>query len=338
MGDNKVMEKQDYAFVVACNPGYSFGLISSMNAQDYFGTHADWEIVYEGFDQEYMDKVSSAFPFSVNWTHINDILPMFPNRRTDGTIVEKWWIANWILAYKLLSEKKYKVVCLVQADQFTFVNLDLFFMMGEEGFIVSGEYAFNHEYFEKHFIGKFGDDKNIWDRSNCALFDGVNFFNQSYTDLVRDVALFETEDSFRGEANHQVIAVNRAILKHGRPWKVANLNGDTWSCDSIWGFTSMNLSDDGDRMYNDKGQRIFSIHNRWWHDGRASAEYKSLKHGIDRGMTVTPEVIKSLERQEHNYNLVKSFMERFNNMRPEIMSNNYVKGYMRRPKYELGES
>ena len=39
--------KSDYAFVITCNPGYGFGMIASMNAQNYFKTDADWEAIVE---------------------------------------------------------------------------------------------------------------------------------------------------------------------------------------------------------------------------------------------------------------------------------------------------
>ena len=50
-----------------------------------------------------------------------------------------------------------------------------------------------------------------------------------------------------------------------------------------------------------------------------------------------PEIMKLYVNKEHNYALVKSFMEKFNNMIPEIKSEIYMKGVIKRPRYELGE-
>jgi hypothetical protein len=325
------MKKSDYAFIVSCTPGYSFGLLSSMNAQNFYGTNADWEIAYEGFDPEYMDKVSAAFPFNVNWTPVSDLMKEVNDRRTDQRgPLDRMWLSYWLMAHKVLREKKYKAVCVIQADTFVFVNLDNYFKIAEAGILVNSEYPFN---FLRADELPFGDDHNVWDRGISAIFDGINFIGQEYAQLPRDIVTFQEEDSFRGEANHSVIALNRAVCKHGRKDKVLSLNGRLWVCDSIWGSTRLYAI--GDKVYNGLEIQLNAWHTRWWQKGRAEAEWRSSE-----ALVTGPngkEAIPIWDNCEHNYNFTRDFMQRFNNMIPSIRSEEYVKDYMRRPKYELGE-
>ena len=47
--------------------------------------------------------------------------------------------------------------------------------------------------------------------------------------------------------------------------------------------------------------------------------------------------IAGYARQEQNYTLVRDFMARFNNMKPDIASQLYVKDSLRRTRWEDGE-
>jgi len=325
-------KKSDYAIVVSCNPGYGFGLISTMNAQNYFGTDADWEIAYELFDPEYMQKVSDAFPFNVNWTPVSELMKNVVDKRTDQSApLDRMWLAYWLLAHKVLLEKKYKAVCVIQADEFVFVNLDTYFQIAQSGTLVISEYPFNFQSAENL---PFGDDKAIWDRSMAAAFDGINFIGQEYAQLPADIVNFQAEDSFRGEANHSVIALNRSICRHGKKGKVLSLEGRLWVCDSIWPYTKLYTVND--KVYNHLQIQIKAWHCRWWQLGRVKAEWINRKTTI-MASPLTSEYMNWLNNEENNYNLVRDFMERFNNMIPAISSDRYVKGPIRRPRYELGE-
>jgi hypothetical protein len=325
------MKKNDYAFIVSCNPAYGFGLISTMNAQNYFGTAADWEIAYEGYEQDHRDRISAAFPFAVNWTPVSDLMQEVNDRRTDrSSPLDRMWLAYWLLAHKVLREKKYKAVCVIQADEFLFVNVDTYFNMAGAGFVISSEYPFN---FLRADELPFGDDKNVWDRSISAIFDGVNFIGQEHTQLPRDIVNFQEEDSFRGEANHSVIALNRAVCKHVRKDKILSLNGRLWVCDSIW--PSTKLYRIGEKIYNNLEIQLNAWHCRWWQPGRAEAEWRSCRP-IVLGPNAKEEIIH-WDNCEHNYNFTRDFMKHFNDMIPEIRSDQYVKDFMRRPRYELGE-
>jgi hypothetical protein len=323
--------KSDYAIVLSCNPGYGFGMIATMNAMKYYGTNADWEVAYEGFTPEYREKVSNAFPFQVNWTTVTELMKTVVDKRTTSAVAgfNIFWLAYWLMADKLLKEKKYKTICVTQADQFTFVNLNSYFQQAERGMMFSSHYDFTK--IPIHSV-VFGDDKSIWDRGQCSFFDSVNFIgtNSKHTEIPRQTIEFQCEDAFRGEANHSVIALNRSIIKYGTHNDVRGLAGHLWGCDAEWGNGRYQLSDDGDRIYCWNGEQTCSWHSRWWQKGRAEGEVVQMRRAIEQGLD-TDEITQIWDNHIHNYNLVKSFMERFNNMTPEIRSEEYLQGIIERP-------
>jgi hypothetical protein len=310
--------KSDYAFVIACTPGYGFGMISAMNAQEHYGTNADWEIAYEWYTQEEREAISKAFKFNVNWTPIDDLMKLVNNRKKNpADNAPKYWMAYWLLAYKLLKEKKYKAVCVIQTDSFYMCNLDVYFKIAESGVFISGEYPC---YLNRLEGLPFGDDKAVWDRSQCAAFDSINFLNQDYTELAIDTIRYQEVDVVKGEDNHSVIALNRAICKHGKKDKVLSLERNIWVCDTIWNDTVLHVDAVfKDRVYNDRGLQIFGWHCRWWQVGRVAAEWRNNQ-----------QVLHKMDIQEKNYILVRDFMARFNNMKPEISSKEYEDGSLER--------
>jgi len=316
--------KSDYAFIVGSSNAYSFGLISTMNAQNYFKTNADWEIVHDDlWDPRHRERITEAFPFNVNWYRLDTLISEYKNSFVDKRSNQAYpmldpWFPVSLLARKLLKEGKYKSVCLLQADQFVFANLDIYFKISESGIFISGEFPFS---FAKVQDMPFGNDKGIWDRSMCAAFDSINFSGYQYSEVFFDLVNFQTEDPFKGEATHPMICHNRSICKHVPKDRILGLDRYLWVCDSIWAETLLRIGPTGDTIFNSIGQQLYGWHCRWWQEGRIASELDIHKNSKD-----------VIDKIEYNYNLVKSFMEKFNNMIPEISSDVYEKGFIKRPK------
>jgi hypothetical protein len=331
-------QKSDYAFITGCSNAYSFGLLSTMNAQNYFKTNADWEIVYdELWDPKHRERISNAFPFNVSWylqeDMNNEFKHLIVDKRTDKTYPIDPWYSVLLLANKILKEGKYKAICILQADQFVFVNLDSYFKMAEAGIFLTGEFPFS---FANIKDMPFGNDKGIWDRSMCPAFDSINLYGPQYADVPLDVVRMQLEDSFRGESTHPMICHNRSICKHVKKENIIGLDRLLWVCDSMWAETTLRIGPTGYIVFNHCNIPLRGWHCRWWAEGRIMAEFERNKQPIlDNRNNI--EHINTLNRLEHNYNLIKSFMEKFNDMIPEIKSDIYVKGFVKRPKYELGE-
>jgi hypothetical protein len=218
-----------------------------------------------------------------------------------------------LLAYKLLKEKKYKAVCVIQADQFLNIKLDVYFQIAASGIMVSSEYPFSQS---RYFDLPFGRDQDICDRGQCALFDAVNFIGQDHTEMALDCVRLQAEDAFRGEANASIPAMNRSVCRHVKKDRILGLEGRQWVCDSIWFETKLVHEETLDRIYRDSWVPIYGWHSRWWQEGRVVCELQALKNA--------DKVI--FNNCLHNFNFVKKYMERFNNMKPEIASVNFVKG------------
>lgn len=114
------------------------------------------------------------------------------------------------------------------------------------------------------------------------------------------------------------------------------LDKNLWVADSTWGDTRIDLDASGDRIYNSQKMMMSGWHARWWEEGRIISEWTRNKEGLIANKN-NPEFLEVFNRLEHNLNLTKSFMERFNAMTPEVASDIFVKGFVRRPRYELGE-
>lgn len=326
------------AICISCNPGYSFGLISYMNAQEYFGTDADWEIAYDGFTQEERERISAAFSFNVNWTPVDELMKTVVDRRSDQRgILERFWLAYWLMAEKVLREDKYKAVAVTQADQFTFVNLDMYFKLAQQGNLVSAEFNANRR---SALTLPFGDDRAIWDRCLCPIFDNLQIFGQHFKNMPRQIVEYQCEDAFRGESNHSVIALNRAASRYATVERVITLEGSSWSCDADWGFKWWDLDSTGDRIWDyvqrdpeQLGIQIKGWHMRWWQKGRVEGHWLASKGLVDRAK-VDPTIRQQVLNMDHNINLTKSFQERFNAMKPEIASTEFHPGPIARPRIE----
>ena len=331
------MSKSEYAIIMASSKAYSFGLMASMNAQEFYGTNADWEIVYNTVEhsQAEREKISSSFKFNVSWTPIKELTDTIKLERTDGATLEPdgmgWGMSYWLLAHRLLTEKKYKAVCVLQADSFPFVNLDTYLRIAENGVLVTGEFAMTQSKVEDL---PWGNDTIIVNRCQCPAFDSINFLGQPHAIVAKDTVDMAIVNNKVDEDAHPVITYNRAIARHCRREEVLGLDRHTWVCDNIWNDTI--LKESNNRIFNHLGIQICAWHARWWQYGRVNGEWENNRERLTNGKK-HPDLLAGYERQEKNYTLVRDFMARFNNMKPEIASQLYVKDSLRRTRWEDGE-
>jgi hypothetical protein len=302
-------KKSDYAFVLACNPGYGFGMLSTMNAQNYFNTNADWEIAYSGYSQEEREKISAYFPRCVTWTAQDELIQDIEDRRiVQGNGIHLQWLSGWILAHKLLKAKKYKAVCIIQADAFLFINLDTYFESASSRQLICSEmYGYPISDFK---YGDLRNNKLFW----FGIFDSLVFIGQDDFMLPFDFVKFhETIDWYcslgdgpvyidKVESNPLFIEIMGRIANN----KIIGLNTLQWVGDTEYHLVKYSI-DNEYRFFRQIDSNIIQLygwHKRWW-----------LKTYATRG----PELFNN------NINLTISFMEMFNNMIPEISSKSYIK-------------
>jgi hypothetical protein len=153
-----------------------------------------------------------------------------------------------------------------------------------------------------------------------------------------DIVHYQEEDSFRREANHSVVALNRAVCKYGNRNKILGLDRRLWVCDAIWNDARLKTNLEKDKVYNDLGLQLKGWHCRWWQKGRTEGEWLNNKARLIEAKKIgAKDLLDGFVIQEHNYNLVRDFMLRFNDMTPEVRSDEYLRGLIRRPRWEDGE-
>jgi hypothetical protein len=72
-----------YTFVVSASRAFIFALNCTINAAKYFGSTADFNIIYDDISQEVRDTYNNTFPFKIIWHDINKLYNSFPITATN---------------------------------------------------------------------------------------------------------------------------------------------------------------------------------------------------------------------------------------------------------------
>lgn len=286
-----------FAFTVSCNEGYSFGLISSMNAAAYFGMKADWEIAYSNISEEKRNKISQAFPFKVNWTDIKEL-----NAGTNG-IADKHWIATWLMTKKVIDN--YDAICHTQADHMLLSNMIGLFKAAAAGCFVITEHFNTNPTIEDLYKR----NSPVTHRGECALTDQFIFTNKKYKNIFSETAKI-MDTRLEGDRNHPIIILNN-LVKENVPFdEIITLERHIWAFQK--NLFNIPLRRNKNYIYTNNEVRLRGIHNRWWQKGRAAGEIKNNPG-------------KDLSIAKSNWNLIRDYMADFNAMRPEIAVQDYDK-------------
>ena len=269
-----------------------FGLNATMNAMNYFGCHADWELAYSNVSEDYRNRMSNAFPFKVHWTPLQDIVDKY-KEKYGGRRAEKFWVGfHAITADKI---NNYDAVCLIQGDNFLCYDVtSIFKAVAMANVVVVTEHYDNLKVVEDL---PFGREEEVYNRGHCALTDQLIFANKKHKDIFEYCAKSQLQESVKGETNHPIIALNRAICKYTTKQDVIALERSEWCYRK--GLFSFPLRRSDKRLYNNRNLRIKGIHNKLWIDG-VKSELATRKD--DRNMMIK------------NIQIVRDLMNAFNSM------------------------
>lgn len=286
-----------YAFTVTASSGYMFGINATINACKHFGNNADFYIAYHtSVTKEVRDSYKDAFPFKVEFVPMEDFGNNF--------FASKYALVDLI-------KDKYESVCVLDGDQFICSNVNEYFELAAQGKFITE--TWRNPQSVKHAI-PFGRPNDLVSFYNSFLADLSVFFSpKHYPNFATD--WYKQTMKGGGEINHPFVVMNRLICRDVLRDNLIELFCDLWLFDSIYWQDKLTRNDD--LLFNAKGMRINAIHNRWWQLGRAEAELvNSLKcNNIPQSLI-----------GEHNMNLIKEYMEYFNDMTPQTKNNNYLKG------------
>jgi hypothetical protein len=284
--------------------GYMYSLNCTMNALKYFGTRADFHLLYYGnpksIKQEYKDACSSAFPFKVVWIPVSDF---------DGKGMH-----NVKYVYAKTLKGQYDSVCLIDGDYSLYTDItDILERSAKEDIIISGVHAFGRKQMweDKYFE----DPELVNDKCRNYLADFPLCINPNL-DRVQELLhrwWLNTNDPSKfisSEYNRVTVVLNRTVCELYKKEEIIALDHNQWLNDHSTGRANWNLW--GDKLYNDEGQRIHAIHHKWWKSGRAGAVWRG-------GIRTTKDNIAGMNRlrqAERNINTVKLYMECLNAMTP----------------------
>jgi hypothetical protein len=290
-----------YAFTVTASKGYMFAINSTINACKHFGTNADFYIAYHpDITKEVRDSYKDTFPFKV------EFLPMvdFGN----DFFASKYALVDLI-------KDKYDAICVLDGDQFICSNVNGYFKLAEEGKFINETWRIKSDYpISIKYSIPFGRPNDLVSFFNSHLADLAVFFSpKHYPNFATDWYKQTMEGG--GERNHPFVVMNRLICRDVLPDNLIALFSDLWLFDSIYWQEKLNR--ETDKLIDTKGRCLKAIHNRWWQVGRAKSELiNSMKcNNIPQSLI-----------GEHNMNLIKEYMEYFNDMTPQTKNNDYLKG------------
>jgi len=288
-----------------------FALNATMNANKYYGTNADFHILYNpSLDEDYRKRCETAFPFEVRWIELRDANSSFHN-------------AKYKHAASLADE--YDAVCLIDADEFVCCDTKKYFeKVAKKDLLISATHAWSGLTKEQFY---FDNPELIIDRCFAWLADFPVFINPKFGKKMFEYWYENSPGTSNKEYNHPLVAFNRAVAKFMKPEQVQAIDGKFWVSDYNYWTEERNI--DGDKLVDSNGNRIYAVHNKWWKLGASSGEWiNSVQSGI-----ITDDYIERLDRGERNMNNIKTFMEWFNDMTPATRRDDYLKEPIDRKKY-----
>jgi len=298
------MPKSRFSFVVTISPGYMFALNATMNSMKYYGTNADFHVIYHSATPvEYREACSKAFPFDVIWEPMQQREPnLIYTDSYHMFFSDKYWLADKI-------KDEYDAVCIIDGDLFLCGNMNEWFEMAfNQKKLISADHKHSGLTIEGLF--NFGID-DIRDRMYCSLADFPVFFDPKYhNQFIKDWYLFTFDHPSSDETSHPLVAFNRSLRKNLKPEDIVVLDGHQWVCD--YNYWQIRYTEKDMMMWNP--ERVFGIHNRWWKCGRANGELRDNRNGSDHFFNAL-----------HNFNSIRDFMAKFNLMTPETYWDDYVK-------------
>lgn len=293
-----------FAYVTSISPGYMFSLNANFNTNKYYGTNADFIVLYSHMDTdyeiEYMKKCSESFPFKIEWRPLGQYSHCFHN--------SKYMVAQTL--------EDYDAICLIDSDLFICCDtLQYFERAAKENVLITATHMWSGGLVESL---PFHNPESLIDRGQAQLADFPVFINPKFGKELFKKWYDHTEEA-RGEASHPLVSFNRAIVKYLKKEQIVDLSGEQWVCDqNYWDYAyEVEEGSDGKKhmVSTLKGPHtpVYAIHNKWWKVGRASGEW------IAHRMYTDPDsvIVKNLDRGEKNFNTIKDFMGWFNDLTPK---------------------
>lgn len=291
------------AFVVTISPGYMFSLNCNFNSNKYFGTNADFHILYHPeMEKDYMDACTKAFSeFNIIWIPIDYYDFDYPN------MYAAFFAAKYKRALEICDE--YDSVCIIDGDYFICSNVNKYFQESVNGKFITATHVHSGLAVEDF---SWNNHEQINNRCVCTFADFPVFFNcKTDKEMLKDWHDFSFAYPQGDERSHPLIAFNKAIAKHKSKKDTIALNGRTWVFDAEYWTVKAIVK--GTQIFREDGDMLNAIHNRWWQKGRGNVEITGNRH--------SPHINTAI----YNFNSIRDYMAMFNDMTEESKWHDYEK-------------
>jgi hypothetical protein len=301
-----------YTFVTPVSRCFLFSLNCIINAAKYFGSEAEFNLIYDDISPEVRDAFTNSFPSKIIWHPLTDLYNTLPITATKH-VPNKFWTTSWLLASRLLDE--YDSICILQADEMLLTNVDsLFKMAAGSDVVIATEYHVGYEAEDLPF----GTTRSILNRGQYALYDQLVFCGKANKQILIDTYMQQCEERWnntdQSEAHDPLCCLNQACATHLNKSRIYGLDCNTWTWDKgAWSRRKLRY-DRGRKAIYDEDVRIHGMHTKWWLNGIIPA---ALEREIKGGNLIGAEIIA------HNYNIEREIMIDFNEMTPATKNNEY---------------
>lgn len=307
-------EEKKFAIITTVSGGYMFALNANFNTNKYYGTNADYHVIYhDSIDEEYRKACTEAFKkdFNIIWFPMTGFDCDFHNSK---------------YKYARMMTEEYDAICLIDTDLFIVTNLLKYFH----------EVAGTKKFISAQHLWSGGIKENLYnipweavkDRMHAQIADFPVFIDSRKADQ-----FFQDWEDFtkagNAEENHPLVAFNRSIAKNFFLENVETLPGDLWVADKEFWTTRYDWNREKNCLIGTANQdgvhqekSICAIHNKWWKEGRANGEFRA-----HQWVTKDPAhqlYYDNLLRGEHNFNEIRDMMAFFNDMTPATRRDDYL--------------
>ena len=290
-------------FVVSVSYCYLFALNCTINAAKYFGTTADFNVIYANdISQEMIDSYSNKFPFEIKWHPLEPLYARLPITAVTRK-PSRFWSTPWLLASELLDE--YDSICILQADEMLMTNVDsLFRMAAMSDVLIAAEY---HMGLEAEDL-PFGTTRTILHRGYYSFYDQLVFVGKANKQILVDTYMQQCAerwtDAPQTEIDDPLCSLNQSCATRLNKGRVFGLDSNTWTYDNGgWSRRKLRYDQTKKALY-DGDIRLHGMHTKWWLNG-------IIPSAIERELyPETKEIIA------HNYNLERDLMVFFNELTP----------------------
>jgi hypothetical protein len=317
-----------YTFISSVSYGYMLALNANLNTNSYYGTNADFHILYDGsISEDYRKRCIDSFPFKIEWIPKGDF----------GTGYNR---VKYNYAKSLRDQ--YDAICLIDSDLFICCNTKSQFeqVSNKKYFISAGwpQGTYSDTTPDTVWL-PFGEPNKLTTHFGyCFYADFPVFLSPKYCyDLLDYWHTYTANESLLEQ--HPIVALNRGICALFTPEQLGVLNGHLWVADSMyWNDTfERRTFNEKEILFNiERNSQMFAIHNKWWKHGAANAEFRSLAQGlIYHGMGL--DAVSGFKHAENNFNTIVDFIKFFNDMTPETRIEPYFKGRLDAKSQLIGE-